>query len=135
MKFVQTNRIPTEGLKPVSIRLYPQLLQGPNQQNPDRGIETLTRKMYYNSLTGPNQQNPDRGIETGLPNFVATSTSMVQTNRIPTEGLKRSVDKLLGTNRGVQTNRIPTEGLKRPSGAAAAAAAAESKPTESRPRD
>ena len=60
---------------------------------------------------GPNQQNPDRGIETAEDQPRHCPCSPVQTNRIPTEGLKRY-------------NLAPFVLLED-----------ESKPTESRPRD
>ena len=62
---VQTNRIPTQGLK---LELTDDSLVeyvGPNKQNPDSGIET--RSSWRRSSTGsgsPNKQNPDSGIET-----------------------------------------------------------------------
>jgi len=62
---VQTNRIPTEGLK---------LRQIPRQRRPAQG---------------PNQQNPDRGIETVHQDGKFVWSEEVQTNRIPTEGLKQ----------------------------------------------
>ena len=62
-------------------------------------------------MIGPNQQNPDRGIETVLATTSVIVSPAVQTNRIPTEGLKQ----------GYRMSDYTKSDL--------------SKPTESRPRD
>ena len=109
---VQTNRIPTEGLK-LPDRWAPTRGEGgPNQQNPDRGIETWHRESQNKRA---DQVQTNRIPTEGLKHFqglLAFPLSSVQTNRIPTEGLKRLPPALAPRLRRVQTNRIPTEGLK-----------------------
>ena len=85
---VQTNRIPTQGLKP-KIGIW-----------------------RVGGIRSPNKQNPDSGIETVLGRVRGGLGGVVQTNRIPTQGLKLAVAPGLGLRAGVQTNRIPTQGLK-----------------------
>jgi len=109
---VQTNRIPTEGLKPLSCASRSSVGVGPNQQNPDRGIETFCSLVNVrHCFTGPNQQNPDRGIETinGNGNRAKIPISPNQQN----------------PDRGIETT---CKDSTRPH-------SQWSKPTESRPRD
>ena len=61
---VQTNRIPTQGLKLLYLRLDGLRPVGPNKQNPDSGIETGSFRPPNTHAPGPNKQNPDSGIET-----------------------------------------------------------------------
>ena len=61
---------------------------GPNKQNPDSGIETVPQIEAREDAPGPNKQNPDSGIETVYNNWTAIRSFFVQTNRIPTQGLK-----------------------------------------------
>ena len=72
--------------------LYVELDGGisPNKQNPDSGIETARYRNRLAHENGPNKQNPDSGIETRMPEW-ARWTLAVQTNRIPTQGLKRTL--------------------------------------------
>ena len=55
---------------------------------------------------------PTEGLKLA-PRGIAGRRQLVQTNRIPTEGLKLHLNPNDITSQRVQTNRIPTEGLKR----------------------
>ena len=63
-------------------------------------------------MASPNKQNPDSGIETASMARCASWRMIVQTNRIPTQGLKPPDRDGVGGQDLVQTNRIPTQGLK-----------------------
>ena len=158
---VQTNRIPTQGLKQRYLPFHHPLSRRPNKQNPDSGIETGNSTGEQRPGSGPNKQNPDSGIETFEGRLPASAFAPVQTNRIPTQGLKQAAgvadchahrfspnkqnpDSGIETTRGtvaptpitkVQTIRIPTQGLKPSAACSRTGPAAVSKQTESRLRD
>ena len=85
---VQTNRIPTQGLKRGHRFDRDAGQRGPNKQNPDSGIETRNIHSIWTPQPRPNKQNPDSGIETSTSAEQALTRTEVQTNRIPTQGLK-----------------------------------------------
>ena len=62
---VQTNRLPTQGLKQYRIAAFFREMGSPNKPNPDSGIETPTvHDASRSENPSPNKQNPDSGIET-----------------------------------------------------------------------
>ena len=86
---VQTNRIPTQGLKLALFLPLPCGFRVQTNRIPTQGLKQRKH---------PQQHPPE---------------PPVQTNRIPTQGLKPGAVSLVLGRSPVQTNRIPTQGLKR----------------------
>ena len=83
----------------------------------------------------PNKQNPDRGIETEIDREQAGELLVVQTNRIPTEGLKQISDKSNSVGLYSPNKQNPDRGIETFAQLLYAVLNVESKQTESRPRD
>jgi len=65
-------------------------------------------------VSRPNKQNPDSGIETGVFAACAPELDLVQTNRIPTQGLKRRGDTRRVGVAGSPNKQNPDSGIETP---------------------
>jgi len=111
MSIVQTNRIPTEGLKQYLVIAISLTFIVQTNRIPTEGLKLVHRQAIIGSTRSPNQQNPDRGIETIIhpTAYVGRDVSPNQQNP------DRGIETVLVTDTNILVDR--------------------SKPTESRPRD
>ena len=86
-------------------------------------------------MPGPNKQNPDSGIETTWRPSTRTTPAAVQTNRIPTQGLKQWSDQSEFSPQISPNKQNPDSGIETACRSLFSLAASESKQTESRLRD